>query len=108
MPRAKRICSKPGCPHPIAKRYCPQHDAEYEAKRGNSNHRGYGSTHRRARADLTPTVEAGQTNCVRCGKPIEPGQAWHLDHTNDRTGYLGPSHEHCNTSAAGKASHQYD
>lgn len=108
MPRAKRICPKPGCPHPIANRYCPTHDREYEAARGNSNQRGYGIEHQRARANTAPTVAKGRTPCARCGQPILPGQAWHLDHTNDRTSYLGPSHDHCNLTAAGKASHAAD
>ena len=29
--------------------------------------------------------------CCRCGQLIEPGQAWHLDHRDDRRGYLGPA-----------------
>ena len=106
MPRAQRICGRPGCPKPIAKRYCIEHDAEYEAKRGNANKRGYGATHQRARADMAPTIAAGRAACARCGQPIEPGQDWHLDHSDDRSGYIGPSHAHCNTSAAGKRSHE--
>ena len=35
MARAKRICPKPGCPHVAVGRYCPQHNREYEAKRGD-------------------------------------------------------------------------
>jgi hypothetical protein len=34
------------------------------------------------------------------------GQQWHLDHNDDRTGYRGPAHARCNTSAGGKAAHQ--
>jgi hypothetical protein len=29
-------------------------------------------------------------NCCRCGHLIEPGKPWHLDHRDDRSGYLGP------------------
>jgi hypothetical protein len=36
---------------------------------------------------------------------ILPGTEWALDHTDDRTGYLGPSHKRCNDSAGGKAAH---
>jgi putative intracellular protease/amidase len=53
-----------------------------------------------------PKVERGQVDCARCDLLILPGGAWALDHTDDRTGYLGPSHEACNTSAGGKAAHR--
>jgi hypothetical protein len=39
------------------------------------------------------------TACTRCGRQIEPGQLWDLDHTDDRSGYLGPAHRSCNRSA---------
>jgi hypothetical protein len=60
---------------------------------------GYGGQHQAVRRAVAPYV-AG-SSCVRCGRPILPGQAWHLDHTDDRAGYLGPSHEKCNTRAGG-------
>lgn len=31
-------------------------------------------------------------------QPIEGWQAWDLDHTDDRTAYLGPAHQRCNRS----------
>ena len=105
MPRAQRICGKAGCPKPVAKRYCAEHDAEYETKRGNSNARGYGSAHRRVRASLADVVARGDVPCARCGQPIRPNDAWHLDHNDDRSSYLGPSHDTCNTSAGGKRAH---
>jgi hypothetical protein len=38
--------------------------------------------------------------CARCGRRIEPGQQWHLDHHDDRRlGYLGASHASCNARA---------
>jgi hypothetical protein len=45
-------------------------------------------------------VEAGCASCCRCGYPIEPGTRWHLDHTEDRTGYRGVAHARCNLKAA--------
>lgn len=58
--------------------------------------RGYGWHHQKLRKRLEPKVRAGKCLCERCGKPILPGQLWDLDHTDDRTGYLGPSHRQCN------------
>jgi hypothetical protein len=44
-------------------------------------------------------VAAGGVCCARCGEPIAPGEDWHLDHTDDRSDYLGPSHRRCNLLA---------
>ena len=45
-------------------------------------------------------VRTGTLNCARCGQPIEPGQQWHLDHSDDRSRYIGASHKGCNLQAA--------
>ncbi len=37
--------------------------------------------------------------CARCGELIEAGEAFDLDHTDDRAGYLGASHQACNRGA---------
>jgi hypothetical protein len=63
--------------------------------------RGYGLRHKRARAGWERKVRTGKVACARCKKPIIPGQPWHLDHTDDREGYLGPSHAICNLRASG-------
>jgi hypothetical protein len=34
--------------------------------------------------------------CVRCGQPMWPGMPVELDHSDDRTFYLGLSHKACN------------
>lgn len=81
---------------------CPDHPAQ----RATRQQRGYGRDHYRLRDALAPRVEAGLERCARCKQQILPGQAWHLDHSDDRTTYLGPSHEHCNTSAGGQAAHR--
>jgi hypothetical protein len=70
--------------------------------------RGYGSGHRKLRAALLP--QAYGTPCVRCGHVMLPGQLLHLDHNDDRTGYLGFSHggrchicgRRCNVEAAAR------
>ena len=64
--------------------------------KGSTVARGYGRHHKRLRAVWARQVEAGQVDCARCGRPISPGQLWDLDHSEDRSGYLGPSHADCN------------
>ncbi len=59
----------------------------------------YNYQHQQTRAQLAPYVALGYTKCARCGQYIQPGQAWHLDHADDKRHYLGPSHEQCNTRA---------
>jgi hypothetical protein len=56
------------------------------------------------RRQLEPFVASGAAVCARCGEAISPWEEWHLDHNDDRTGYIGPSHAKCNLSAAGKRS----
>lgn len=66
---------------------------------GATNRNGYGPMHKSRRAQLAPAVATGNIACARCGNLIRPGQAWDLDHTDDRTGLLGPSHRSCNRAA---------
>lgn len=79
--------------------------------RGNRHARGLGAEHDRLRERWRPLVERGGVHChaVVCLMPtrlILAGQEWHLDHNDDRTGYRGPAHALCNTSAGGRASHR--
>jgi hypothetical protein len=62
--------------------------------------RGYTNAHVARRRQLEPLVATGQVSCCRCGELIQPDQLWHLDHTDDRRGYLGPAHATCNLRAA--------
>ena len=106
MARAKRICPKPGCPHVAVGRYCPQHNREYEAKRGTKLERGYDARFRELRRIALDKVSAGGVNCWRCGKPIEAGAPFDLGHDDhDRTITRGPEHATCNRSAAGRSAH---
>lgn len=67
---------------------------------GSTSARGYGARHQRLRKALAPYVVG--MPCARCGQPIKAGEAWDLDHTDDRRGYLGPSHASGNRSAGAK------
>jgi hypothetical protein len=62
--------------------------------------RGYTSAHVARRRQLEPLVATGKVNCCRYGQPIQPSQPWHLDHRDDRRGYLGAAHATCNLRAA--------
>jgi hypothetical protein len=64
--------------------------------------RGYGGEHQRLRKEWRDRVDASAVLCARCKRLILPGQPWDLDHTDDRAGYLGPSHARCNRAAAGR------
>jgi hypothetical protein len=103
-----RVCAVLGCPELFPKsegNKCREHRREHERARGTRQQRGYDASHDRLRAEWAPKVKTGRVACARCQKRIQPGERWHLDHTDDRTGYLGPSHERCNTSAGGRAAH---
>jgi hypothetical protein len=50
------------------------------------------------RARLLRQFRPGQP-CARCGAPMLDASDVHLDHTDDRRGYLGLSHAACNTTA---------
>lgn len=109
MPRAKHPCAEPGCPTavPHGTSRCPDHQRARDKARGSRQQRGYGAAHDRLRATLATHLAAGHTiPCARCGAPIGHGDDWHLDHTDDRADWLGPSCALCNLSAAGKAAHR--
>lgn len=38
--------------------------------------------------------------CTVCGNTVTSDMDWHLDHTDDGAGYLGPAHAPCNQSKA--------
>jgi hypothetical protein len=105
MPKAMRVCPTAGCPELVSSGYCDTCQPARERARGTRQQRGYDARHDRLRRQWAPKVEAGLTRCSRCALPILPGAEWALDHTDDRAGYLGPSHRRCNDSAGGRAAH---
>lgn len=62
----------------------------------------YGPAHTAAR---TAAAAAHQPSnpCTRCGQPLGPmSPALHLDHRDDRRGYLGFAHASCNVRAGAR------
>lgn len=102
---ARRVCLEPGCPALTDKPRCPAHTRDREAARGSKEDRGYGRQHQAERRRWRAIIDSTGATCARCGAPLRRGDAFHLDHTADRRGWLGPSCPKCNLSAAGKASH---
>lgn len=86
------------------------------ARPGGTTARGYGQQHqvarKRALADFTP----GVTVCARGGEVMWANDLPELDHTDDRTGYLGLSCRRHNRGArpgaplepAGLVAHNHD
>ena len=105
MPRAKKICAKPGCPVIADGSYCTEHARANDKARGTREQRGYGPEHQALRRQWAPLVATGNIDCAKCDTPIQAGQPWHLGHNDDRTAWTGPEHSHCNLSDAGKRSH---
>jgi hypothetical protein len=68
--------------------------------RAPKGERGYGYQHQKLKKQLLPAAYGKP--CARCGLPMLKGQKLHLDHNDDRTGYLGFSHERCNLRAAAR------
>lgn len=64
--------------------------------------RGYGFEHVKLRRRWAVRVATGAVACSRCGRLISASAAWHLDHRDDRNGYLGPAHRRCNLVAAAR------
>lgn len=71
------------------------------AKRSTAE-RGYGWDHQQERRRWAPAVARGEASCTRCHGFIIPGTPWDLDHTSDRTGYLGVAHARCNRRAGAR------
>jgi hypothetical protein len=60
--------------------------------------------HRSIRRAMLPYAPGSP--CARCGRPILEGQPVHLDHRDDRSGYLGFSHARCNEQAGARLGNQ--
>ena len=98
--RWERVC-KCGAPTWSPKSpYCLRHRPSLEQRTRwafkTRGARDYGAAHQAVRERYKALVASGQATCARCGRPIAKGAAFDLDHSDDRTGYLGVSHPGCN------------
>jgi hypothetical protein len=92
-------CPRHGLHDPGPCRECAR-EREARRKRGTTTARGYGAAHRRLRLYWARQIEQRTVACARCKQPIDLRDDWDLDHTDDRRGYLGPSHAECNRGAS--------
>lgn len=102
----RKVCAEPGCPTLTDKTRCTEHARARDKARGSRQARGYDAAHDRERAKWKRIIDKTGWPCARCPRRIQPGEPFHLDHTDDRREYLGPSHAQCNLSAAGRARHR--
>ena len=103
MPRAKKICAKPGCPEVTAEGTCLKHRREADKARGSREARGYDYAHREFRKAFIPEHQAGTLICWRCRELIPASEPFHLGHDDhDRSMYRGAEHVRCNTATKGR------
>lgn len=99
-----RVCTEPGCPllvdQGVRDGRCDEHRKAKDKARGSRQERGYGRAHELTRAALLP--DAYGTHCPHCDDYMWPHQELDLDHTEDRTGYVGIVHASCNRSEGAK------
>jgi hypothetical protein len=94
-----KICRECGAKIP-AKEWLAHRQAHRNAEKPSTVEKGYGAEHRRLRKQWEVRVAAGGVRCSRCNEPILPGEPFDLDHDQDRSGYLGASHEWCNAATS--------
>ena len=58
--------------------------------------------HQRMRQQIAPYVASGEAHCTRCRRRIFAWERWDLDHSDDRTRYLGAAHRSCNRAAGAR------
>jgi hypothetical protein len=106
--RRQRLCHEDGCATLVFnhKLYCTEHREIRRAKwraRPSTNDRDYGVNHQNVRRGYVEAMAGGYLfRCTRCPEYIYPGELWDLDHSDDRTHYLGPAHRACNRAAAAR------
>jgi hypothetical protein len=86
------------CPRLTPRSRCPDHERARNRARGTTTTRGYGWQHQQRKAQ-DEAITTPATPCPRCGLPLGP-PPWDQGHTDDRTGYQGPTHRRCNRDTA--------
>jgi hypothetical protein len=104
--RWERVC-KCGAPTWSPKSpYCLRHRPSLEQRTRwafkTREARDYGAAHQAVRERYKALVASGLARCARCGRPIAKGAQFDLDHSDDRSGYLGVSHPRCNRLAGAR------
>ena len=98
--RCGRLTWSSRSPYCLEHRPPPELRARWATKTREA--RGYGIAHRTLRAQYARLVAAGEAVCARCHRPITSGEPFDLDHSPDRTSYLGVSHRRCNRLAGAR------
>jgi hypothetical protein len=95
MSRLLRPCL--GCGQTVrGKTRCWDCERAKDRARGTRRQRGYTAEHDALRAQLVAALDPWAP-CPRCHQPLGPDPArLDLMHTDDRRGWLGLGHRHCN------------
>jgi hypothetical protein len=95
-----RPCLEPGCPRLQPATRCAEHTRAKDRQRGTRQQRGYDAQHDQLRAHLVAAYHPADP-CPRCRQPLGPDpSALDLMHNDQRTGWLGLGHQHCNRATA--------
>lgn len=75
----------------------PARQPRFSKARGSTAARGYGGMHQWQRAQALAAFTPGDP-CGRCRRPMLADDPLDLDHTDDRSAYIGLTHRWCNRS----------
>lgn len=91
-----KVCVEAGCPTLTKRTRCAEHERAKDRARGSREQRGYGTEHRKLRAEWQQRMDGGEAViCWRCAEqgkphPVDPTR-WDLGHDDeDRSRYRGP------------------
>jgi hypothetical protein len=73
---------------------------------GRTTALGYGWDHQKRRQVVKQLLASQPLPCTRCPDLVYGWQKWHLDHAEDRSGYLGVAHAACNLRAGARKGYE--